>query len=494
MNIEEIVNELKYCNGDVPKEALKEAINRKDEIIPELLRMLEYASKNVKEICSGDDNFFGYSYAMFLLAEFKEKRAFKYIIELLNKDNETIECILGDSYTDYLARIIASVYDGDDNALFSIIENEDIDEFVRSSVLQSFSILYLNGVKERSFLVDYLRHLIENKKKTDDSYIYYEIFDEVKLLRLVELEDIIEKTFSAVEQKEDIEELKEIFKDENYTIDKTDYPIRPFYEYIYDSIKMIEKWQCFENKEEEEFEKSKYYEEYKSAVNKRNKKNSFLRLDAYTLRTLERIDFYVSKAQWYLSMYEDDKAHELLKLSWLNVKSLCDKNNIDTTEEYDSSYCSCFYLSDWIQDYKNILEYSNNETDLREMIELCNDIELTFSLESELFLKQTLIRARAKANFKLGNEDKAVRIIERYLKFNPNWVWGYIEMAEWYDDKSNKECYNLEKAKQILTKAEETIQEDRDVIYERFSYLYAEMGDKELSQKYKQKAKDMRKR
>lgn len=489
MNIEEIVNELKYYNGKMPKEALEEAIKQKDEIIPKLLEMLDYTLKNAEQICNGTDEFFGYSYAIFLLAEFKEKKAFKYIIELLSKEQEIIEYILGESFPDYLARILASTYGGDDNALFSIIENNNIDEFVRSCALQTFSILYLNGVKDREFILDYYRKLIENKKQEDNSYLYYEIFDNVKNLRLIELKDIIDKTYSAVEQKDDIVELEKIFKDENYKIDRNDFPFKPFYEYIHDSIELIESLICFDDNYNEEFEDSKYYDEYKRMLNKRKRKNRID--DMYTFETLERIDFFVSKAEWYLDMGEDNKAYELLKLAWINVKSLCEKNEISTIEDYEQEYESCFYLSDWIQDYINILDYSNKEDDIRELISLCSDIEITLILESDFFLKQTLIRTRARAEFKLGNEEKAIRIIQRYLSLNPNWVWGYIEMADWYDDKKNKEKYNIQKVKEILLKAEETVKEDLDVVYERLSYVYKELGNKELAQSYSQKAREM---
>lgn len=489
MSIEEIVNELKYYNGKMPKEALEAAITQKDEITPELLNMLDYALKNIEQICNGTDKFFGYSYALLLLAEFKEKRAFKYIIELLNKDQEIIEYILGDSFTDYLARLLASTYDGDDKALFSIIENNEIDEFVRSCALLSLSILYLNGVKDRGFIVNYFRKLIETKNEDYDSYIYYELFDEIKNLKLIELSDLVEKLYKVVEEKDDIEELEKIFKNKNYKINKNEYPFRPYYEYMHDSINLIQMWECFANNNNEEFENSKYYEEYKRMINKRKKKNPIHDLD--TFEALEHIDYFVSKAEWYLDMSEDEKAHELLKLAWVNVKALCEKNEISTIEDYEQEYESCFYLSDWIQDYKSILEYSDKEEDMHELISVCSDIEITFSLEADFFLKQTLVRSRAKAEFKLGNEEKAIRIIQRYLNLNPNWVWGYIEMADWYDDKKNKEKYNLQKSKEILTHAEETVKEDLDVVYERLSYLYKELGQKELSQSYSQKAKDI---
>ena len=59
-----------------------------------------------------------------------------------------MEYILGDDFPDYLPRLLASTYNGDDESLFKIIENNRIDEFIRSSVLQTFAILYLDNVKK----------------------------------------------------------------------------------------------------------------------------------------------------------------------------------------------------------------------------------------------------------------------------------------------------------------------------------------------------------
>lgn len=45
MEIKEIVKELEYYNEELPKEALEKAIEYKEEMIPELLKMLEYKRK-----------------------------------------------------------------------------------------------------------------------------------------------------------------------------------------------------------------------------------------------------------------------------------------------------------------------------------------------------------------------------------------------------------------------------------------------------------------
>ena len=260
MEINEIVEKLKYYTEDLPKEALKEAIKHKEEITPKLLELLEYTKNNLEKIYYEEDEFFGYIYAIFLLAEFKEQRAFPYLIDLINRDKkeneDIVDYIIGDDYPEYLPRLLASTYNGDDKALFDIIENTDLNEFVRSSVLQTFAILYLNGIKERDFIVTYFKKLLEDKKQEDTSYLYKEIFVETEHLRLIELDGIIDKIFNIIEDKAEIQDLKDVFANENYKINKNLYPFKPCYEYIYDTIGIMEEWQCFRYREDEEYEQS----------------------------------------------------------------------------------------------------------------------------------------------------------------------------------------------------------------------------------------------
>ena len=123
---------------------------------------------NIQNIFNEKDEFYGYIYAFFLLAEFREKRALPYLIDLINKGEEYVEYIIGDDYPDYLHRLLASCYNGDDEALFSIIENKQNSEFIRSSVLQTFAILYLDNVKSRDFIVNYFKKLLNEKEENDN--------------------------------------------------------------------------------------------------------------------------------------------------------------------------------------------------------------------------------------------------------------------------------------------------------------------------------------
>ena len=268
MEIKEIVKELEHYNEELPKEALQKAMEYKEEMIPELLKMLEYTKENLENIINEKDEFYGYIYAFFLLAEFREKRAFPYLIDLINKGEEYVEYIIGEDYPDYLPRLLASLYNGEDQALFDIIENDKYDEFIRSSVLQTFAILYLNNEKSREFILNYFRKLINEKEENDNSYLYEEILTETSHLKLKVLKNDIENIYYLIENEEEKQDLESQLEEDN-EINRNIYPFKPFYEYIYDTVGIMEEWQCFRYIEDEEFENSDDYKVCQYIMQKR---------------------------------------------------------------------------------------------------------------------------------------------------------------------------------------------------------------------------------
>lgn len=510
MEINEIIEYLKYYTPELPKEAITEALKHKEEITPKLLEMLKYTKENLEKIYYEEDEFFGYTYAYFLLAEFKEQKAFPYLIDLLNKDEEIIDYIIGDDYPGYVPRLLASTYNGDDKALFDIIENNQINEFVRCSTLQTFAILYLYGVKDRKFLVNYLKKLLNEKDEMDNSYLYEEIIEEVCHLKLSELAEDIDKIMYIIENKEEIEDLKNILKEES-KINRNIYPFKPFYEYIYDTVGIMEEWQCFRYIEDEEFENSDDYKMCQYIIQKREENYIDVNLDIgrndlcycgsgkkykkccinkYNnddLDKLNLIDRFVCKAEWYLKRKETKKGYHLLRVAWFDVQDICKSNNIKSISEYDEKYDEYDSLLNWIQTYDDLLAMSDEEDKLYERLELWNTIEEIFDLdnENELYWRQRGIREKANTEFRLGNEEKATKMIEDYLKIKPNWIWGYIEMADWYDDERDLEHYDLEKAKAILLKAEgiEKI-EEIDAVFERLWSIYRKLVDENNTKIY----------
>jgi len=343
--------------------------------------------------------------------------------------------------------------------------------------------------------------------------IYEEIFTETKHLRLIELDGIIEKTFKIINDTEEIQELKDIFNNENYKINRNIYPFKPFYEYMHNTIGIMEEWQCFCYKEDEEYEESEDYLLCNYIIDRRTKgldtkkdigRNDFCYCGSGKkykkccvnkdnnkyLIELGVIDAAVSKAQWFLKREQIEKANKLFRFAWFYAQKICKESNIKTIDEYDKIYEWYDSLTNWIQDYEEILELSDEETKLYERMQLYDIAETIFDLnqDSELYWKEQFIRGRANIQFKLRDEEKAKNTIESYLEQKPNWVWGYIEMADWYIDKSDEKNYDLEKAKNILIRCEQIENmEDMNAVYERLEDIYAELGDKEMAQKYNEK-------
>ena len=146
MEIREILAELEYNRGYFPHEAVQEAIRQKDKIIPELLRILENAERNIHQI-EEQPAYMAHIYAMFLLAQFREKRAYSLIVDLFSHPGDTSDNIAGDFVTEDLSRVLASVCHGDTTLIKQLIENRDADEYVRDAGLRALLILVLYGKK-----------------------------------------------------------------------------------------------------------------------------------------------------------------------------------------------------------------------------------------------------------------------------------------------------------------------------------------------------------
>ena len=88
MTIPEILEALTPYTGRFPKQAMQAAIEQREAITPELLRVVEaVAADPVKHAERKDDML--HVCALFLLAQFREKRAYAPIVSLFNAPGET---------------------------------------------------------------------------------------------------------------------------------------------------------------------------------------------------------------------------------------------------------------------------------------------------------------------------------------------------------------------------------------------------------------------
>ena len=87
MTIPEILEQLKPYTGKFPMAAIKAAIEQREAITPALLREFEESAAHGEEY-AGREDYMLHVFAVFLLAQFRETRAFQPLVKLVSLPGE----------------------------------------------------------------------------------------------------------------------------------------------------------------------------------------------------------------------------------------------------------------------------------------------------------------------------------------------------------------------------------------------------------------------
>ena len=194
MEIPEIIAELEYYKKELPETALQNAIEKQEEITPILLETLE-KWKNKQRQLRRDRDYFLHIYALFLLAQFKEPRAYPLIIEFFYISGDICMDTVGDVVTEDLGRILASVSQGDIEPVKPLIENPQVNEYVRGAGIECLMILVAEGVISREVVVEYFQELFSEKLEREFSFIWTVLVINSAELYPLELQDSIREIF-----------------------------------------------------------------------------------------------------------------------------------------------------------------------------------------------------------------------------------------------------------------------------------------------------------
>lgn len=436
----EIIRRLEHTTKKFPHKELKEAIKRKEEVTPILLDTLDKIIQNSEEV---DFDYMLHMYALYLLAQFREKRAFPKIIDLISLDSEYVEELLGDTLTDGLSSIIYSTYDGQISSLKNVIENQSINKYARSAALDVYAQLYSDKTINKEELISYLKNLIydiDYDEYTDlatdvqgvvvDNHIF-EMIDDIQFLYD---EDRID-TF-MLGKYDDFIDFIYLYKDK----------INPV-GYIDDTIKEMEWWACFEqsnkSKEKLDFKKlekqimkdisQKYSMPKKEKISRNdpcpcgsgkkykncciNKSSSEKEIYINTGENIEgllqdypieegvkeesqvlitdifdeesiNIDKLVYLAlhyraipMWIERNIDEENKNKIIYLTKASEEFLfkCEKEGITSFEEYDKKYKIHYRSKDWFKAFENLIKESNNKAAYKNTLKNIKKIISDFS-------------------------------------------------------------------------------------------------------------------
>lgn len=264
--MEKIINKLRYFNKNFPRETLKEALNMKEEITPILLEELDKIIV-CPEIVTENQDYMLHIYAIYLLAQFREKSAFARIIDLISFTPDEVEAFFGDVLTEDLSSIIYSTFDGCLNILQSIIENPLLNIYARGAALDVYGKLYSDGIVSKEECIEYLKALVYDNYYDMQSDLATEVQGFVIKKHFFEMIDDIQFLYDQNRIDTTMFGQYDDFIDSIYSYDYEKERVR----YIDDIIKEMYWWSCFEQTEDEKGKKRTQMKEFEESICKEEK-------------------------------------------------------------------------------------------------------------------------------------------------------------------------------------------------------------------------------
>jgi len=240
MTIPEILKELEPYTGRFPMKAMRAAIEQRKAITPELLRVVEVIAANPTEVAKRKDYMLPV-FALYLLAQFREKRAYPYIVKMFSAPGETSYDLVGDTVTEGLKHIFASVYDGNPAPLHGLIENDEADEYVRDAAINAIVVLERSAQMPRAEVIEYFRSLFRGRLQRTPSFAWSGLACAVADLPAPELLAEVRQAYAEDLIDESIADLEGIERDMAAPT-----PGRgEGHGLITDAISEMEPWACF---------------------------------------------------------------------------------------------------------------------------------------------------------------------------------------------------------------------------------------------------------
>jgi len=245
METAEILSQFKRATGKFPQAAVEAAVERREEIVPELLRILDETIARPTEVSTDS---MAQIFAMFLLAQFREVRAYPLFIRLASLPSDPLEDLLGEIFASSFGKMLASVCSGDVDGIQSLIENENANEWARGTALGSLVTLVAVGQKSREEIVSYFARLFRGQLVREPAQVWNELAmcsahlcaDElIDDVEQAYLEELIDGSYVGLDDVKDAIAQGKDSALERLTDD-------PDFHLVEDTIQEMEWWACFQ--------------------------------------------------------------------------------------------------------------------------------------------------------------------------------------------------------------------------------------------------------
>lgn len=246
MNTGEVLKQLEFNRGVFPRAAVARAIALGPTICGDLISVLERTRADPDAV---PRDFVQHIFALYLLAQFRERRAYDAVLDLFSLPEDTIDSLTGNVVTESLGRIVGSLAHGQDAPMRAMIEREDLGQYVRAAMLRGMACSCVQGELPRERFQAYLSELFGGRIRREHSALWEAIVGICLNLGMVDLRRDIERAFDDGLIDEFVIRRASAMRE----LSTPTAPLRAStslrYSFILDTIAEMEWWACFRRNE-----------------------------------------------------------------------------------------------------------------------------------------------------------------------------------------------------------------------------------------------------
>lgn len=190
---EELIAAFDEFTGRYKREEMEEAITLQEEITPLLLNILEEVIADPQGYA--DELHHAETYAVALLAHFREEKAHLPIIRAFSIPDEPRDYIWGDMLTETFPAVLCRTSGGDYTHVMALIRNRNAYEFTRASAMEAIKLGMLCGHLTRKECLALYESLFEERLAEPGDFFWGSLVCDLLDLHAVELREKIDALF-----------------------------------------------------------------------------------------------------------------------------------------------------------------------------------------------------------------------------------------------------------------------------------------------------------
>jgi len=142
--------------------------------------------------------------SLFIIGGRRDPLGFEPLLRLLHRPNEEVDWLLGDAITEALPLIVAGVFGGNADALFTAILDLELDQIIRLSLFGAATFLTWDGRIERDRMTAFLERFYQERSTPDLDIAWIGWMEAIALLGLRALAPLVQRALDEGEIPDDL--------------------------------------------------------------------------------------------------------------------------------------------------------------------------------------------------------------------------------------------------------------------------------------------------